>query len=261
MFEQGRITGVIRLSPVAAVIIFLSIQPWGWQIGLPIGFFGLGWLVYGLLSFSYHLHKEVRKQEAREKLALLSRKRHDWMNHVQVLMAYETVKRTEQIQPYLHRLVHQAAAERQLGEVKYPLLALALVQLPSQYPEWQWSVMSDDSFLLSEEEEEQVADLIQVVTHQLTSIPPPEGEPEMKIVLAMEGRQPLFNLVSDHSNWEEHLSGQMEQGGLEEELRKHGGEGELLPSEGILVRLQRKSSWSRPWLVDKKNDLPPSFPS
>lgn len=259
VIERERLTGMIRLSPVAAVILFLSIQPWGWQIGLPIALFGLGWLVYGLFSFSYYLQKEARKQIAREKLTLLSQKRHDWMNHVQVLMAFKTVRRTEQIQPYLQRLVHQAAAERQLGDVKYPLLALTLVQLPSQYPEWQWSILSDSSFHLSEIEEEQVVNLIRVITSQLNSIPPPEGEPEMKIILAMEGRQPLIHLVSDQSIWEEHLSEQMKQGKLGEELQKYGGEGKLIPGKGILVRLQRKNDWSRCWRVHRINK-PPFFP-
>ncbi|MFC4078371.1 Spo0B domain-containing protein [Salinithrix halophila] len=132
-----------RLTDAAWVwflILLMAVQPWGWAVGIPLGIF----TVLGVLRF---LHRERMREErfwrmknAQTSLELMSRQRHDWLNHVQVIMGYLGMKRQERILPYLRELTDRAREEREAARVGYPPLALALSTLNQRIPEWRWFV-------------------------------------------------------------------------------------------------------------------------
>ncbi|SDW26676.1 Sensor_kinase_SpoOB-type, alpha-helical domain [Marininema mesophilum] len=117
-------------------ILVMAIQPWGWKLGLPLGVITLTLYLHSLRQ----TQKKERIESAQGSLHLLSRYRHDWLNHVQVIMGYLSMKRQEKILPFLRELTDVARQEREAATVGYPPLALSLSTLNQRVPEWRWIV-------------------------------------------------------------------------------------------------------------------------
>lgn len=99
-------------------------------------------IIYAVSLF-FFLHANKQKQtriEAKRMKQLLARIRHDQMNHVQVLMGYQMMKKPEKISEYLERLVIQANDERVITTITNDELAVFLLTLTHRYPQWQWKI-------------------------------------------------------------------------------------------------------------------------
>lgn len=252
--DRGWITGLVPLSSAALVMVLLAVQPWGWRVGISLGVCGLLCLFYGVYSVYQSAKREARQHEAEKMLELIGQKRHDWMNHVQVILAYDAMKRRERIRPYLNRLARQALVERQMSEVNNPSLALALIQLSSHYPEWQWKVeIQSDFHLPLQSDGERMTALLQMVTRLLSSVSVIGGEPNMEIHLAMEEDRPILLMFSGEKAWREYLSNWDGQDQLQEEVQKWGGKARLLDKgEGIAITLLKERRWWQTFLFRKK---------
>ncbi|MCH5584106.1 Spo0B domain-containing protein [Shimazuella sp. AN120528] len=96
-----------------------------------------------VLSLFFYIRatkKEQQQQEAEKTKRLLSKIRHDLMNHVQVLMGYQMMNRVDKISEYLDRLAKQAMVEREISELKDEELAVFLLTLAHHFPQWEWEV-------------------------------------------------------------------------------------------------------------------------
>ncbi|MBD1371767.1 Spo0B domain-containing protein [Hazenella sp. IB182357] len=67
---------------------------------------------------------------------ILAHQRHDLMNHVQVLLGYQSMDKPERIKAYLHKLCAQAETERKLAQFSYAPLAVTLLLLKQHYRRW-----------------------------------------------------------------------------------------------------------------------------
>src|SRR4051794_29440618 len=98
---------------ICALVLWL-VQPWGWYgsllfLILVLLLFGLGlWRIHTLLERNF-------SQGFKD---WLSRQRHDWMNHLQVMMGYVSLKKTDQLKQYLTRLSQRMIHERNLAELR-----------------------------------------------------------------------------------------------------------------------------------------------
>ncbi|OYD08244.1 Spo0B domain-containing protein [Paludifilum halophilum] len=143
--EDGWTYGFKHFAPACGFILLMALQPWGWSVGVPLGFLTVCMLLRGWKRFGRALEKQCRLRNADETLQLLSRHRHDWMNHVQVVTGYASMGQAQRIPPYLEKQVNRLQEERLISRVEPSFLALTLVTLPQEYPEWQWEIHVDES--------------------------------------------------------------------------------------------------------------------
>lgn len=106
-------------------------------------------LVFSIgIVFLFQSFKQKQKEKEAERIrTLLKSIRHDWMNHVQVIMGYQMLKQYDKVDQYLQKLTQRSSEERMISELTYPLLATQLLTLPYEYPQWNWKVKLDDSIV------------------------------------------------------------------------------------------------------------------
>lgn len=172
---QGWWAWLKPLSPAVLCLIFSAVQPWGWRAGIVLGAVGVFALIMGVRHLYEREQAHFRIREAKTSLNLLGRKRHDWMNHIQVIMGYLSMKQSDRIRPYLERLVQQAQWERRLSQVNHPPLAVALVSLPHRFPEWNWQVEIGESFqTIPPAEGERICRMVEETAEEMERMAPPD---------------------------------------------------------------------------------------
>ncbi|PTX59405.1 sensor kinase SpoOB-type protein [Melghirimyces profundicolus] len=133
-----------RAVPLGGGLLLLSVQPWGWPVGIPMGLSLFAVILWGLRHQEREWEERTRRDRIRSQLRLISRQRHDCMNHIQVLLGYVSLGRTERIAPYLQELSERLTMEREASRVGSPSLALALITLNQRFPEWRWVTDIDE---------------------------------------------------------------------------------------------------------------------
>lgn len=89
--------------------------------------------------------QQYQIKEAERVRDLVRNLRHDWMNHVQVIMGYQMLKQSKRIDHYLQKLTQIANEERKISDLAYPPLASTLLTLNYDYSQWNWRVRKDDA--------------------------------------------------------------------------------------------------------------------
>lgn len=84
-------------------------------------------------------------KEAERIRDLIRNQRHDWMNHIQVIMGYQMLKQSKKIDQYLRKLIRMANEERMISDLAYPPLATILLTINYDYAHWNWRIRRDDS--------------------------------------------------------------------------------------------------------------------
>ncbi|MFC7440845.1 Spo0B domain-containing protein [Laceyella putida] len=141
--------------PTILIMIGWLIQPFG-KLGELIFF--LATLVTLLCSgyFSYiNFKKQTCLKEAERIKQLLSHERHDALNHIQVMMGYMMLKKTDRIKTYLEQWVERAGQERLLSEFRFAPLAVALLTLKYRFKHWDLQVKMDEAMKMISQEDEQ----------------------------------------------------------------------------------------------------------
>ncbi|MEW9032300.1 MAG: Spo0B domain-containing protein [Planifilum fimeticola] len=179
---QGWWAWLKPLSPAVLCLFFSAVQPWGWRAGIVLGSLGILAVLIGVRHLYEREQARFRIREAETSLGLLERKRHDWMNHVQVIMGYLSMKQIDRIRPYLEQLVKQAQRERSLSQVKHPPLAVALVSLPHRFPEWDWEVEMGEGFQsIPSLEAERICQMVEEAAEEMGRMVPPEDRTTVRL--------------------------------------------------------------------------------
>jgi hypothetical protein len=135
-------------TPTIVILIGWVLQPFGF-VGAVFFFFAAMIGLWGGIYFSHRKRTQEQLISEAERIRwILSRRRHDWMNHIQVLMGYQALNKQERIIPYLQKLVQEAANERMISEIRHPPLAVALLTLGDRYRQWEIDVKIGHSFQL-----------------------------------------------------------------------------------------------------------------
>jgi hypothetical protein len=99
---------------------------------IALAYLGWGYCLY----LSKSEIQEVKEIEALRIIKILSHQRHDWMNHVQIIFGYLTLKKYEKIKEFLGTLSQQSNEERLISDLRYAPLAVFLLTLPYQFIQW-----------------------------------------------------------------------------------------------------------------------------
>lgn len=77
-------------------------------------------------------------------LQLLNQQRHDWLNHVQVLMSYLKLGRPERAEEYLKRVTELTFEEGVISRIQFPQLAVFLLSFRALHNELRLDVEMDE---------------------------------------------------------------------------------------------------------------------
>ena len=145
--------GFMLSKPFVPLMLVMT----GWLVH-PFGksgdvfFFLASWCA--LLGGIFYWQHQNEIREAGRIKKMLSDLRHEWMNHIQVLMGYLMMKKEEAMKDYFNRLVKQARNERIISNLSYAPLAVALLDIRHRLKEWELSLDVSDQFRFESVEEE-----------------------------------------------------------------------------------------------------------
>ena len=136
--------------PLMLVMTGWLVHPFG-KLG-DVFFFLASWCA--LSGGIFYLQNLEKIQEAERMKKIFTDLRHEWMNHIQVLMGYWMMKKEEAVRNYLDRLVNQARTERIITNLSYAPLAVALLHIRHRLKEWDLSLSVSERFRFETVEEE-----------------------------------------------------------------------------------------------------------
>lgn len=85
----------------------------------------------GMLIVAVYLQQRWANYEAESRtndlISSISMKRHDWLNHIQVMMGYVSLNKQDRLQSYMKRIVDDAEQESYICHLGYPPLTSYLI--------------------------------------------------------------------------------------------------------------------------------------
>lgn len=160
-----------------------------------------------------------RVETARHQLTQLRRQRHDWMNHIQVLLGYASLNKTDRITIYLRQLTEQLEMERKLAQVKHPLLALSLVTIQRRHPEWRWTLELESVDQLPEQRADQIRKVLEEVAGWLN---PWASQEVPDLYCRLSGQEDGVQIFF-HPEWDAETVPASEWCALREQIKIYGG--------------------------------------
>lgn len=139
---------------IALFLFFLTLFSWIAVIGaysLPLWPFLLPCVPLLLLGAYLLWWLPIRWREQRERdhrqqqkkaLQMLSRYRHDWLNHIQLVQGYLQMKKYERMVGPLRTCVEEAKKHARLSSLSSPLLAYSLMEASLHYPQLQIDIQA-----------------------------------------------------------------------------------------------------------------------
>lgn len=233
-------TGLPPFFATGVMLIGWVVQPWG-KLGNILFFFLTGLtVILGILLLQKKNHELHTIREAEKVKRVLSMQRHDFLNHVQVLMGYQTLKKPERIASYLQKLVQEAGHERNISEIHYPPLAVTLLTLSHEYKQWDWNVRINDRFQLpSMDQEKDVLSLIQAFFPWLANWAKSHSDwTKIRLALSQEDQQAFLTveMFSDDGSIVSFPVSEMDWEQINKELKKWKGQVEPLhENQGWLI--------------------------
>jgi hypothetical protein len=227
--------------PLLAIMAGGMVQPWGLTGAIPFFAVSLVLLVMGIRSLRNTWREESAVEEAVRLKNFISRQRHDWMNHVQVLLGYLALGKTDRMKEYLEKLAGSAGQERLVAECKHAPLAVALMTL--HHRDWRRNVeLKVDTPLsfLKLEDEVRLCRMLGLVVpwleetlkaeandHTLVAAIDREAQAAVVTMEVTGGTEPLTSLHTRSHEWAK----------LRNDIKEHRGELRLLGSgRGIEIR-------------------------
>lgn len=139
-------------------------QPWGSKGSLSFFILAVLSLWVELIYLKKASAEHNRVKEAEIVRNLIRHQRHDWMNHVQVIMGYQMLKQYQKMTTYLQKMTTKASQDRTISDLDYPPLSAFLLTMDYDYPHWNWQVTLDRSIaLFSLEKQKQLFQVIHVL--------------------------------------------------------------------------------------------------
>lgn len=156
--------------PVGTVLISWTIVTWeSWVDLMYLSLALLSWF-FGVFMIRYQ-HATKRETAQAEKLKkILSRIRHDWANHIQMMLFFLQMKKEEEHRKYLKKLAEDVNKEKHIGVFQSPLLATFLLTIGVEHTNWKWHVDISKDIRVSLPEEEDLLQMIKCLADWLDQV-------------------------------------------------------------------------------------------
>jgi hypothetical protein len=133
---------VLPFVPAMVLLAGWLVEPFGRTGAILFFLVSLLSLWFGIVYSHFQRSKLEAIHEAERIRRIYSIKRHDWMNHIQVLMGYLMMKKEDRLKMYMQKLVERAGHERNISECRYAPLSALLLILNDRFKDWEieWNV-------------------------------------------------------------------------------------------------------------------------
>ncbi|WP_230199132.1 Spo0B domain-containing protein [Risungbinella massiliensis] len=205
------------IVPILVLVIGWIYQPWGIKGNYLFGIFTIGMIIATISYSKNQVANEWKQKQAKMIQDLAAQKRHDWMNHVQVLLGYTAMKRPDRVQHYLERLVEEAHQERRWTEFTLSELVSFLILIPYTYKRWKWNLLAVGELkMVSKPVQQQVLRSLPVIIetvqemganhHDWETIELGFVQEESKMIITLEvlnAEGEPIHLFPDESSWKD----------------------------------------------------------
>jgi len=120
-----------RLHMIETVLLFLVIIAMGLIIYLYFTNRRLHSQVQKLLEIQ---RKELKNEYNKKVISLLQNFRHDWLNHMQVILGYNSLNKSDKIAGYIKQVNEEAKQRTLISKLGQTDLVIFLFMLPVEYP-------------------------------------------------------------------------------------------------------------------------------
>ncbi|WP_339059908.1 Spo0B domain-containing protein [Tepidibacillus marianensis] len=180
--------------------------------------------LHSQVEMLHDVHREKLKQEFNEKvISLLRNYRHDWLNHMQVILGYVSLRKSDKIAGYITQ-VHEEARQHTLISKLGPIdLVVFLYMVPVEYPRINLQLELSEN-LTTVDFEKIGADLLQLLKRifdYLESYSLDEHQIHALILSMNRLEKQLVVNIEYEGNFEPYYSFMMTVG---EKLKQQGGE-------------------------------------
>ncbi|SDY05042.1 Spo0B domain-containing protein [Thermoactinomyces sp. DSM 45892] len=154
---------ILPFLPLGIVFISWTIVTWeSWVDFVYLTLALLSWLL-GAFMIRYKLETKRETAQAEKLKKILSRIRHDWANHIQMMIFFLQMKKEEEHYRYLKKLAEDVNKEKHIGVFQSPLLATFLLTIGVEHTNWKWHVDISKDIRISLPEEEDLLQMIKSV--------------------------------------------------------------------------------------------------
>lgn len=161
---------ILPVLPLGTVLISWTIVTWESWVDLMYLSLALLSCFFGTFMIRYQ-HETKRETAQAEKLKkILSRIRHDWANHIQMMLFFLQMKKDEEHHKYLKKLAEDVNKEKHIGVFQSPLLATFLLTIGVEHTNWKWYVDISKDIRVSLPEEEDLLQMIKSVADWLDQV-------------------------------------------------------------------------------------------
>lgn len=161
---------ILPFLPLGTVLISWIIVTWeSWVDLMYLTLALLSWLL-GAFMIRYQQTTKRETAQADKLKKILSRIRHDWANHIQMMLFFLQMKKEEEHRKYLKKLAEDVNKEKHIGVFQSPLLATFLLTIGIEHTNWKWHVDISKDIRVSLPEEEDLLRMIKSVADWLDQV-------------------------------------------------------------------------------------------
>ena len=127
MMEQQRtIHAFIPYVPAVGCFVASLVEPWGKMSAVLSVGTGVALLIVAIFVRHNRQNREKR-DELDDLIACMNEKRHDLLNHIQVMMGYLSLNKVDRLQPYLKQIMSETKRESNICHLGYSPLSYYLL--------------------------------------------------------------------------------------------------------------------------------------
>jgi stage 0 sporulation protein B (sporulation initiation phosphotransferase) len=204
-----------RIRFISTIMLFVSLLMLIWASSSILQAIGLGLLgllgCAGIILSIRNERKELEAANQRQMIELISHYRHDWMNDIQLLFGYVTLKKYDKLDDCMDKIRSKALQESSTAKLGIPSLVAFFISFRLYYNALALELEMEEEINLASLpiDKEKVSRLVQMTVKLFHShaVPSIEESNVLSVQFDLDGEALLFDLIY--------------QGGYEEQALKH----------------------------------------
>ncbi|SHE47608.1 Sensor_kinase_SpoOB-type, alpha-helical domain [Seinonella peptonophila] len=153
---------LLAFSPSILLLIYVLLQVGERKDIFYCVLASLALLIISIVYMTRRVREQNRVREAKKIKHVLTRMRHDWMNHVQVLMGFLMLEKPAEMKRYLQKLIHRAMRDRRIADITYAPLSTLVLLLEHRYSMWRFYISLRDPFQVSAKDQKDLYFVLQI---------------------------------------------------------------------------------------------------